>query len=134
MLYSAAVTAALRERVLACKPPFSPFALDRAAWEADIRRIYTKAAEGVIELQDKIDFYSMLDTNLFAGKWDDICAILSDAPSKEQMEGYVKSIGLDMNEFYRFYGEETLNNALRYAKDLKDRYTVLWMAFALGVC
>ena len=134
VLYSAAVTAALREKVLACKPPFAPFALDRAAWEADIARIYTKAADGVVELQDKIDFYSKLDTKQFTEKWDEICAILSEAPSKEQMEGYVQSIGLDMNEFYRFYGEETIANALRYAKDLKDRYTVLWMAFALGVC
>ena len=75
-----------------------------------------------------------LDTSIFEEKWDDICALLREAPDAAQMEKYVTSIGLDMNEFYRFYGEETINNALRYAKDLKDRYTVLWMAFALGVC
>ena len=134
VLYSAAVTAKLREKVLACKPPFTPFALDRAAWERDIASVYTKAADGVIALQDKIDFYGKLDTSVFEEKWDDICALLREAPDAAQMEKYVTSIGLDMNEFYRFYGEETINNALRYAKDLKDRYTVLWMAFALGVC
>lgn len=134
VLYSAAVTAALREKVLACKPPFAPFSLDRTAWEADIQRIYTKAADGVIALQDKIDFYGKLSTEQFADLWKKICAILSEAPSFEQMKKYVESIGLDMNEFYRFYGDETVNNALRYAKDLKDRYTVLWTAFALGVC
>ena len=134
VLYSAAVTAKLREKVLACKPPFAPFALDRAAWERDIAAVYTKAADGVIALQDKIDFYGKLDTSVFNEKWDAICELLREAPDAAQMEKYVTSIGLDMNEFYRFYGEETINNALRYAKDLKDRYTVLWMAFALGAC
>ncbi len=134
VLYSAAVTAALREKLLAIAPPFDAFRLDRTAWENDIRKIYTAAADGVIELQDKIKLYDKLDNAQFAEKWDDICAILREAPSKEKMESYVSSIGLDMNEFYKFYGDETVHNSIRYAKDLKDRYSVLWICFALGVC
>lgn len=37
-------------------------------------------------------------------------------------------VGLDMDEFHKMYSDEKLADALRYAKDLKDRYTVLWMA------
>ena len=134
VLYSAAVTAALREKLLAINPPFEAFKLDRAAWEQDIHRIYTAAADGVIELQDKVGLYAKLDNAQFAAKWDEIRAILLEAPSKERMESYVSSIGLDMKEFYKFYGEETVQNAIRYAKELKDRYSVLWICFALGVC
>ncbi len=134
VLYSAAVTAALREKLLAINPPFDAFKLDRAAWEQDIHRIYTAAADGVIELQDKVGLYAKLDNAQFAAKWDEIRAILLEAPSKEKMESYVSSIGLDMKEFYKFYGEETVQNAIRYAKELKDRYSVLWICFALGVC
>ena len=134
VLYSAAVTAALREKLLAIKPPFAPFKLDRAAWESDVHRIYTDAADGVIELQDKVGLYAKLDNAQFADKWEEICEILREAPSKEKMESYVSSIGLDMNEFYKFYGEETVSNAIRYAKELKDRYSVLWICFALGIC
>ena len=49
------------------------------------------------------------------------------------MLSYVTAIGLDINECKAFYGKEILSDALRYAKDLKDRYTVLWIAYALGV-
>ena len=31
------------------------------------------------------------------------------------------------------YGDKVLDDAVLYAKDLKDRYTVLWLAFALGI-
>ncbi len=47
--------------------------------------------------------------------------------------GYLTAIGLDFNTFRSFYREALLCDAIRYAKDLKDRYTVLWIAYALGV-
>lgn len=133
VLYSAAVTAALREKLLQIKPPFSSFILDRAAWEAEIKAIYTQAADGVIELQDKVGLYQGLDTALFAKNWNKVCDILSEAPTKDEMEGYVKRIGLNMNDFYQFYGIDVVDNAIRYAKDLKDRYSVLWICYALDI-
>ena len=46
---------------------------------------------------------------------------------------YVNDIGLDICAFEDFYGKETLHDAILYAKDLKDRYTVLWLSYALGI-
>ena len=134
VLYSAAVTAALREKLLAIKPPFAPFSMDRKAWESDIQAIYTQAADGVIALQDKVGLYGKLDNAQFAANWDAICEILREAPTAKEMEALVDAIGLNMDEFYKFYGEKTINNAIKYAKDLKDRYSVLWICYALGVC
>ena len=37
------------------------------------------------------------------------------------------SVGLNINEFEKMYGEKKLTAGIRYAKDLKDRYTALWM-------
>ena len=133
VLYSAAVTAQLREKLLRIAPPFDSFHLDRTAWEAEIAKIYTQAADGVVALQDKVGLYQSIDTALFAEKWNEVCKILSEAPSADTMKHYVESIGLDMGAFYRFYGDDVINNAIRYAKDLKDRYSVLWICYALGV-
>ena len=36
---------------------------------------------------------------------------------------------LDGAELTRFYGEQKIRDAVRYAKDLKDRYTVLWIYY-----
>ena len=33
--------------------------------------------------------------------------------------------------FYDLYDSEKIKNAILYAKDLKDRYTVLWMNYDL---
>lgn len=38
-------------------------------------------------------------------------------------------VGLDMREFYTLYGKEKLLGAILYAKELKDRYTVLWLYY-----
>ena len=39
----------------------------------------------------------------------------------------LNSVGLSMDEFYKVYSKEKIQDALVYAKDLKDRYTVLWL-------
>jgi hypothetical protein len=46
---------------------------------------------------------------------------------------HLEAIGLDIQEFNVFYGSNTIQNAILYAKDLKDRYTVLWLCYALGI-
>lgn len=132
VIYGAAVTAGLREKLIGMEPPFPTFSHDRAGWEKHIRAIYGSIADSVIELQDRIGFYAETDLAFLAKNWDAIRAVLREAPGQEEMNGLVRAIGLDPDEFYRFYGEEKLRNAVRYAKDLKDRYTVLWLAYALG--
>jgi len=38
-------------------------------------------------------------------------------------------VKLDINEFYTLYGNQKINDAIIYAKDLKDRYTVIWLNY-----
>ena len=133
VLYAAAVTAKLREELLTQKPPFAPYVNDRDARNVILKEVYTSAADGVIALQDKVGLYADADTAQFAQHWDEICDVLRDAPDYQTMVSFVNAIGLDMKDFQAFYGEKVIRNAILWAKDLKDRYTVLWLAYALGI-
>ena len=131
VVYSAVFVQKLREQILALDTPNSETAFDRNKWESKIREVYDNAAEGVIALQDKLGWYENSRAGIYADKWDSIKAILSEAPSSEEMLAYLDSIELDINEYKDTYKAEKLQNAMWFSKDLKDRYTVLWLYFSL---
>lgn len=125
VLYSAVVTARVREALLGCTPKRKAF--DRAAWEAEIRRVYSTSADGVIALQNKLGWYERDDETAVIPQWETLCDILREAPTEQEMRGLVERIGLSYDAFVELYGEAKLADAVNYAKDLKDRYSVLWL-------
>lgn len=125
--YSAVYTQRLREALLSIEKPRKGRSFDRTAWEGEIRRVYGKAAEGVIALQNRLGWHERELGSVYEERWTQIQNVLREAPSSEQLTGYLKSVGLDLAEFEQLYGKEKIQDALCYAKDLKDRYTVLWM-------
>ena len=132
VLYSAALTAKIREALLALKKPL-PRA-DISAWRDGVRAVYSTAAEDIIKAQEKVGLYdTATDADALEAQWDEVCAVLSEAPDYAQMCKYVEAIGLHMPDFVAFYGQKTIDDGLLYAKDLKDRFTVLWLAFTLGI-
>ena len=52
-------------------------------------------------------------------------------PSSEEILKILDLVALDINEYYSLYGEKKIKDAILYAKDLKDRYTVLWLNYDL---
>ena len=52
-----------------------------------------------------------------------------DLGPMDEMTSMIERVGLDFGEFQELYGKEKIADALSYAKDLKDRYTVLWLAY-----
>lgn len=129
--YSAVYTQRLREQLLKLEQPEQHEKSSYEAWEKKIHTIYTAAADGVIALQNKLGWYEQDRMLRYQEKWDEIKKVLSEAPTSEELCAYLKSIGLDIAEFEKMYGTEKINDALWYAKDLKDRYTVLWMYYDL---
>ena len=123
--YSAVLTAELRERILRETPKLQPF--HRDYWMQQIHRVYGQVAPGVIDLQDKLDSYSTYAQNTISCDWNAICQCLSEAPDAAQMREIVESVGLNYAEFESFYTEPVLSDAVKWGKDLKDRYTVLWL-------
>ena len=101
-------------------------------YENKVKSIYSTISDEVIALQNKLGWYNNNKFSIYCEKWHEIQSILSEAPSSSEIKGYIKSIGLDLDDFIFMYGEEKINSALWFAKDLKDRYSVLWLNFELN--
>ena len=91
-----------------------------------MRRIYGKIADEVLALQAKYGLYGKDRVKIYKEKWSEIRKLLAEAPTAARMTELVEKIGLSYDSFRTLYGEEKLDDAMLYAKDLKDRYTVLW--------
>lgn len=133
VVYSSVYTEMIREVLLKLDAAPCNTIPSRETWEANIRRVYGSVADGVIALQDKLGWYNQDRYNVYARKWDEIRAVLSEAPSSQEMIDYLKRIEMDIGDFEKLYGQQKIDDALKYAKDLKDRYTVLWMYYDLMV-
>ena len=124
VLYSAVVTAKLREQLQ--KVRFQEVLFEEEAWEKEIRRVYGSSAEGVLALQRRLGWYGGNNAATVLAQEQKIKALLAEAPTEQQMLGLVERIGLNMQDFYDLYGARA-KDAVFYAKDLKDRYSVLWL-------
>ena len=127
--YSTVITAALREKILNTPWPDTQYRLDRDAYVAEMTRIYGPVAEGCIALQDKVGLYNKDMLSVYKAKEAEIRQVLSQMPTAEEIQGMLEAVGLDMGEFYKLYSQEKLADAVSYAKELKDRYSVLWMYY-----
>ena len=124
--YSSVITARLREEILGRTPARVGF--DRENYETAIRKAYTAIADSVIAQQDRLGWYHEPEIDEFVlTHAEDIRAILSEAPTEAETKGMVEAVGLRMEELYETYGQTHIDEAIRYAKDLKDRYSVLWI-------
>ena len=128
---SAVYTQQLREELLKLPEVPAERKFNREKWETNIRRIYGTAADGVIALQNKIGWYQQNRYDTYAAKWNEIRRVLENVPTAERMKKYIKSVGLSLSEYTQLYGEEKICDGIAYAKDLKDRYSVLWMYYEL---
>jgi len=133
VVYSSVYTQRIREQLLKLNAPQKNIPLSREAREEQVRAIYGEIADSVIALQDKTGWYEEDRFGIYSEKWAEIRETLAEAPSSEDMLGYIKSIGLDLAEFDAMYGKEKIDGALKFGKDLKDRYSVLWMYYDLMV-
>ncbi len=126
--YSTVITAGLREEILAKPFPGQQYCPAPAVYKEKMTGIYKAVAAGCMALQEKTGYYTR-DFG-YQQKEHEIRAILSEMPTAAQIEKMLNLGGLEMDAFYRFYTAEKIENAKLYAKDLKDRYTVLWIYYA----
>ena len=130
--YSAIETAKLREKLLAIEDIGAYTThFDAAEYEANVRRIYGSVGEEVLALQKKLGWYDVDRVAIYREKWAEIRKVLADCPSSAEMLALVEKIGLSYDNFRAFYGDKKIEDALLYAKDLKDRYSVLWTYYDL---
>ena len=129
--YSTVVTAGLRQK-LATEPwPDTQFCPAREDYEAEVKRIYGPVGDGCIKLQDKVGLYEKDMVSVYKAKEEEIRGILAQMPTAEEIESMLAAVNMKMDAFYQLYSEEKIADAVLYAKELKDRYSVLWMYYHL---
>lgn len=128
--YSTIVTAGMRERVRALASPgfCQESEEDRlAAWQ----RIYGRIYGEVKGLQESAGSYRRNLQPTYVEKWKEIVEILNECPTAEACRGMFRAAGYRLEAFEEMYGAQKIHDAMLYGKDLKDRYSVLWLYYAL---
>ena len=130
--YSTVITAKIREEIL--DKPFSKtqFVESDTALMGNLQKVYGKVAKGCFELQEKLGTYKQDRISVYHKKEKEIREVLKEMPSAKKIEKLLNAVEIDMKDFYALYGEKKINDAIRYAKDLKDRYTVLWLNYDMS--
>lgn len=131
VVYSTVITQRLREQILALDSFEQAAEFNQTEWEEHIRKIYTGAAEGIIKLQNELGWYQKDYISIYKDKFDEIRAVLAEVPSSAEIEKMLAKVELFMPEFEKEYGLAKINEATFVAKDLKNRYTVLWLYYIL---
>ena len=129
--YATVVTSKIREKILTNDFSQKQINTNKEELYNELHRVYGKVADGCIKLQEKIGRYEQNRIPIYKEKEDKIREVLQETPSQEEIMKILEPAGYKLEEFYKFYGENILNDAIKYAKDLKDRYTVLWMLYDL---
>lgn len=129
--YSTVITQKLRERILKIESPEKLYQLTEDKYKEKMQELYMSAADGCMELQEKIGRYKEDRLKVYKDNWQEIKEVLSLVPSAEEIEKLLANAEMSMDEFYNIYTEEKIQNATWFAKDLKDRYTVLWLYYDL---
>ena len=128
--YSTIVTAGMREKIAAMeKPVFRAEA--KEAREAAWQRIYGPVAGEVVALQQEAGCYERNLRPAYAEKWDEIRALMAECPTAEACGKMFEDAGYRLADFEKLYGREKIHDAELYGKDLKNRYSVLWLYYEL---
>lgn len=110
---------------------------DRAAWEAEIRRAYGAAADGVIAIEDsacKNDTAGRLRRiDAAQEKLPLIREKLNALPGAEHLAKLLRTVGCPCAPAQIGVDEATLKDTFMYCKEIRPRYTVLQLAYDLEV-
>ncbi len=113
-------------------------AFDQAAWEKEIRQVYGPAAGGVIELEEKAGknapdrVCKRLD--YLQDHWGEVTALIRRRlPSLESIIQILKMLQAPWAPSQVGIRPEEVAGAVRYAKDLRNRYGLLQLLFDLGL-
>ena len=128
--YSTIVTAWMRQRICALSAPVFG-TVSPETKEALYQTCFAEYADEVRSLQEKAGYYVRDMRADYAEKWQDVVKVLSECPSWKELTELFVRIGYDMQDFPRTYGHAKIANAMLFAKDLKDRYSFLWLYYNL---
>ncbi len=130
--YSTIVTAKIRDELLKRSFDVEQYKQSSDTYHTKMKEIYGSVSQGCIALQEKLGTYEKDRLSIYKAHEKEIREILAEMPKANEIKEMLSIVELDFDGFYKMYGEEKIKNAVKYAKDLKDRYTVLWLNYDLG--
>lgn len=131
--FSTVEMAHLHERLLAAPFPKTLYREEKGVLAEKLQTIYGETVgKGCLALGEKVGNYKANRLSVYLEKEDELRAILADMPSAKEIEEMLAAVGLEKSEYDALYGRKKIDTAIRYAKDLKDRYTVLWLYYDLS--
>lgn len=128
--YSTVITAGMRERIAALDAPVfceEPAARREESW----RQVYGRIAGEVAALQESAGSYTRDLRPVYREKWSEIQALMRSCPTAAECRAMLLRASCDPDAFRKMYGAEKIRQAMLYGKDLKNRYSVLWLYYAL---
>ncbi len=112
-------------------------AYDQAAWEADVRRAYGPAAQGVIDMEaraQKNKTSARLERiGVMEARWPEILSLLEALPASETVAGLLRSLNSPCLPRQIGVDEGLLRDTLLFCKEVRARYTILQMIWDLGL-
>lgn len=128
--YNTILTAGMREQIIGMeKPEFCEESRDvrEAAWD----RIYATVSNEVKALQAEAKSYETDLKPVYTEKWEEIKRVLSKCPTADECNRMMEAVGLHFSQSENLYGYDKIRDAMLYGKDLKNRYSVLWLYYTL---
>lgn len=110
---------------------------DEDKWRREIVRAYKKAATGIFKNSDRENRNS-IEKRLqrfekIQANWDRIVEVLREVPPVKQIEGMLKKVGAPSNPKDIGVDEKLTLDSLMYAKEVRERYTVLQLLWDIGL-
>lgn len=130
--YSTVVVADIREKISAIEIPVFNNITEQDKL-ACYKKIYHDFSNEVDAIQKKFGFYDKDLSALYTEKWEQIRAILRECPTADQIRQMLVEVGFNLEDFENLYGKEKIHASTLFGKDLKDRYSVLWIYFNLFI-
>lgn len=128
--FNTILTAGMREQL--CKLERPPFCEESPAQRMQAwTRIYGPVAQEVMQLQAEAGSYDRDLKPVYLEKWEQIKSILSKCPTAAECARMMEKAGLHFSEYEGLYDKARLRDAMLYGKDLKNRYSVLWLYYSV---
>ena len=130
--YCSLIVEALRNRLAHEDPSRFAYRFDKAAWEADIRRLFPPLAEEIFRMQNAADTYANRCAAMIAA-WQQIQPVLLRTPGVQAIGALLRRAGFDCSEFLDLYGEALIRDGIRHCNDLKVKHTLFQLLADTGL-
>lgn len=109
---------------------------DRAAWEANIRRVFPRAAAGILTIEEKARKNDVEGRLLRARRaiehWDEILRLFDTLPGYAEAEALMLSVGMPTRAGELGLSNDDVADAFVLSRDIRDKYLLSSMIWDLG--